>query len=374
MNRSRPFTGKPQPPIVYRGNVPDNLHIFRATDGFINLGDLRTDFQRLDADGDGFIFRLSLEKMLVARGLDAAIVDRHVRAFSKICVNRSSDGRLSYKEFFQEYLRMQIFKALQCIKKMFGKEGGRADITRAELNSAMCLQLGQVMADEQTALCFAEADRHGRGRVSIRGLEAWYNSCANHILQAREAVRASRPGTSKSTVSRWGNVTTREVKYHSDPTTSQTQMIRRTVQDTRHPHRLHWSNTLGAGSYFCCGCSCIKDGQGFQCSTCHDFDLCMDCAQDENPSGQVPFSERHGHTSHGRPLSQDHSGYQASRPCYTHAHALDPYQEGLFFCGSCCITDDGPHFRCTICLPDFELCPACFHLVIPLLYLFLNFL
>ena len=165
LNASLRF-GQQSPPLTTRQVE------FSVDNQVIDLAELKADFEALDENHDGAISPPELIKLLVARGLSAGLAARHVRAFMRSC-DTNGDGLVSYSEFFQEYVRMQCFKSIQCLVKMFGKQGSRADLTRGELCSAMSLNLGQQQAVEESSLCFAQMDVLKHGRIPVRSIQAW---------------------------------------------------------------------------------------------------------------------------------------------------------------------------------------------------------
>mmetsp|Transcript_4827 Transcript_4827/g.7669 ORF Transcript_4827/g.7669 Transcript_4827/m.7669 type:complete len:816 (-) Transcript_4827:121-2568(-) len=152
----------------------------------LDVQQLRRAFIKADKDGDGMMTREETINMLKLCGMKEKEAKRNVEDFFRIA-DADNSGTISWEEFVEEYVRMQLAKAINDVHGYFHSvdKNGDGEIDRGEFMECLVHMFGSVEAERQFEHLFNSIDQNGDGKIELHELKDWYKIRAREIVRSR---------------------------------------------------------------------------------------------------------------------------------------------------------------------------------------------
>eukprot|EP00471_Norrisiella_sphaerica_P012156 CAMPEP_0184494836 /NCGR_PEP_ID=MMETSP0113_2-20130426/29681_1 /TAXON_ID=91329 /ORGANISM="Norrisiella sphaerica, Strain BC52" /LENGTH=787 /DNA_ID=CAMNT_0026880741 /DNA_START=194 /DNA_END=2554 /DNA_ORIENTATION=- len=181
----------------HRINLEDSGHVKQVE---LDVQRLRRAFIKADKDGDGMMTKEETIKMLKLCGMKEKEAKRNVDDFFRIA-DTDNSGTISWEEFVEEYVRMQLAKSINDVHGYFHSvdKNGDGAIDMDEFKDCLVHMFGPVEAGRQARHLFESIDENGDGKIQLEELKKWYKLRAREIVRSRMMKKMIRKAGKRKT-------------------------------------------------------------------------------------------------------------------------------------------------------------------------------
>ncbi len=152
----------------------------------LDVASLRVALRKADKKSTGMMSKKQLLQHLVRCGMKKDAARTNVNDYFSIN-DPDKTGSVTWESFVEEYVRMQLAKAIMDVHGYFHTvdENGDGVLTMDEFRSGLVQLFGVVEAKRQALHLFQDIDKDGNGVIDLEEMKDWYKERARQIVQDR---------------------------------------------------------------------------------------------------------------------------------------------------------------------------------------------